>query len=264
MKTALIGKKHTPLVIGNWKQNPPTLIKALQLSDSLKKTISKKNVLSHVCIAVPSVYLTEVHKRIRTTRMTVCAQDCSHEDGGAHTGEVSATMLKSVDVTHVIIGHSERRAQGESDERVAAKVGHALKAGLTTIVCIGEKKRDSAGDYFGVVESQVRAVLKAVPPSALGRFVIAYEPVWAIGTGKHATSEDVQEMKLFIQKILADVLNRQAVRKVRILYGGSVNKDNAENLFVEGRVDGFLVGGASLKAEEFAYIVNVADTYGKK
>jgi triosephosphate isomerase len=232
------------------------------LASDLKKMITKKNAHAVVCVAAPAPFLSAVSKRIQKTRILLAAQDVSAEPEGAHTGEVSPLMLKSVGVSHVIIGHSERREKGESDALVAQKTIFALKSGLTAVVCIGERKRDAQGDYFNVIETQLRSILKVLVPTTLARLVIAYEPVWAIGTGKHATPEDVQEMKLFIQKIIAEVIGRNAVNKVRILYGGSVNKDNAELLLEVGRADGFLVGGASLKASEFAAIVKTADTYG--
>jgi len=261
---ASLGKKHTPLVIGNWKENPATLQKAQVLASELKKMIPKKGNTAEVAIASPAIFLSEVAKISNKTRMQLCAQDCSHEETGAFTGEISVSMLKSAGVSHVIVGHSERRAMGESDARIAQKALRALKAGLICVVCVGEEKRDAQGDYFTHIEMQLRTLFKAVPASALRRLVIAYEPIWAIGTGKHATSEDVQEMKLFIQKVLADAVSRTAVLKVRILYGGSVNKENAGELLEVGKADGFLVGGASLKAQEFSSIVKIADDYGSR
>lgn len=262
MKTSRIGRKHIPLVIGNWKLNPATAQKTQTLLRDIKKAIPKKNSVAHVAVATPAPFIQEAAKLLKKTRLAIGAQDVSHEEAGAFTGEVAVSMLKSLGVTYIIAGHSERRALGESDERVAQKAAVILKAGLTAVVCIGEKKRDVQGDYFGVVETQLRAILKSVPASALGRLVVAYEPIWAIGTGKHATPEDVQEMKLFIQKVIADAIQRNAVAKVRVLYGGSVNKDNAEELLQIGKADGFLVGGASLKASEFSSIVAIADAYG--
>jgi triosephosphate isomerase (TIM) len=262
MKKAQLGKKHTPLVIGNWKENPQTHALAQKLVIDVKKSVPKKGITAIVAVATPSVFIAEAKKGFTKTRVQLAAQDCSHEEGGAFTGEVSVSMLKSFGVTHVIVGHSERRALGESDERVALKVQRVLKAGLTAVVCIGEKKRDTQGDYFNTVESQLRSVLAVVPKGALSRLVVAYEPIWAIGTGKHATAEDVQEMKLFIQKVIADAIARTAVSKVRVLYGGSVSTENAESLLHVGKADGFLIGGTSLKAADFAFVVKIADTYG--
>lgn len=263
MKTVLIGKKHIPLVVGNWKMNPSTLAKAEALTVEIKKAVGTKEVHAHMSIAAPFVYIQRVQKLLGKSKIMLGAQDVCDASEGARTGEISIEMLKDLGVTLVITGHSERRAVGESNADVAQNTLQILKSGLTAVVCVGEKIRDVQGDYFGVVETQLRAVLKDLKPAHLGRLVVAYEPIWAIGTGTHAESSDVQEMKLFIQKVIADTHGRKAVSKVRVLYGGSVNKDNANELLEAGRVDGFLVGGASLKAAEFASIIKIADAYGK-
>lgn len=262
MKKTAIRKKHTSLIIGNWKMNPSTLEKAEQLFGEIKKAVGTRFV-SEVVIAAPSVFIGGINRIAKKTPIKLGAQDVFYEQAGAHTGEVSLPMLKSVGVSHVIIGHSERRAQGESNEEVQKNTAAVLQSGSTAVVCIGETMRDAHGDYFNVVESQLSSMLAGIKKAHLQRLVIAYEPVWAIGTQKHATAEDVQEMKLFIQRILADTFGRSAVAKVRILYGGSVGKDNAETLLSVGHADGFLVGGASLKPAEFAGIVQISDAYGK-
>jgi triosephosphate isomerase len=172
-------------------------------------------------------------------------------------------MLKSVGVTSVIIGHSERRASGESDEEIYKDIQSVFKTGVTAIVCVGEKVRDEHGNYFGIVEAQLRSALRDVPKTKLSQLVIAYEPVWAIGTGKHASAEEVHEMKLFIQKIVTDQFGRIAIKKVRVLYGGSVKKGNALELLSIGAVNGFLIGGASLHPKEFAEIIHTAEAYAK-
>jgi triosephosphate isomerase len=167
-------------------------------------------------------------------------------------------MLKDLGVTYVIIGHSERREMGETDEQVNKKLHSVLKEGLTPVVCIGEKKRDQWGRYLGQVESQIRKACAGISKAKLEQLVIAYEPIWAIGTGDTATSADVHEMKIFIQKVLTDIFGRGPAHKVRILYGGSVNAKNAAELMQEGMADGFLVGGASLRAEEFVGVIKEA------
>lgn len=209
-------------------------------------------------VAPPFPFLQPINKLSPSGRIGIAAQDVFYEQGGAHTGEVSLSMLQSVGVRYVILGHSERRALGETNEDVAKKMQLPLKHKLTTIVCVGEQKRDRKGDYLNFVATQVRSVLKAAQKTQLKHLVIAYEPIWAIGTGKSATPQDAEEMKLFIQKIIADTLGRPAVAKVRIIYGGSVKQHNAQALLKEGNVDGFLVGGASLKADEFISIVKTA------
>lgn len=259
--TSKLGKRHTPLVIGNWKMNPTTVDKAENLFAAIKKLVNKKNSKAEVTVAVPYVYISAIQKLSKGTKITVGAQDVFYEQTGAYTGEISLSMLKSFGIKNVIVGHSMRRALGETYKEVHLKTKAVLKSGLTAVVCVGEKKRDAHGDYFGAVEAQLKSVLVDIPNAHMARLVIAYEPVWAIGTGKNATSDDVQEMKLFIQKTIADFCGRNMVPKVRILYGGSVNASNAKSLLEIGEVDGFLVGGASLKATEFAHIVRVSDTY---
>lgn len=261
-KTSAVGKKHIPLVIGNWKMNPQTLEKAETLFVQCKKAMSSTGA-TVVSIAPPTIFIVPLKKLSQKSRVSMGAQDVFYEQAGAFTGMTALSMLKSVEVAYVIVGHSERRALKESNEVVALKAQAVLASGLIAVVCIGEKKRDAQGDYFGFVEDQLKAVIKNIPKSQVGRLVFAYEPVWAIGTGKHATSEDVQEMKLFIQKILADHFGRNLVNKMRILYGGSVTADNAAELLETGKADGFLVGGSSLKPLEFATIIKIADAYGK-
>ena len=165
-------------------------------------------------------------------------------------------MLKSFDVRYVIVGHSERRKAGETDEAVNARVTAVIKAGLTAVLCVGEAKRDHGAQYLGDIEGQIRKACAGLSRAKLESLVVAYEPVWAIGTGHTATPEDVHEMKLFIQKTLTDLYGRNYAQKVRVLYGGSVNAKNAGELMRDGMVDGFLVGGASLNAKEFSGIVS--------
>lgn len=211
-------------------------------------------------VAPPFPFLGEVAAKVRKT-LGVVAQDMSSEPTGAFTGSVSASMLVSLGVRGVIIGHSERRKAGMTNAAVEATVEAALKAKLMPIVCVGETERDTRGDFFDVVETQLAAALKRVPKAKLHEVVIAYEPVWAIGTGKNATPEDVEEMKLFIQKVLITTFGRALAPKVRILYGGSVNSKNVEELWAQASVDGFLVGGASLQPKEFATIIKATNKH---
>lgn len=251
------------LVIGNWKANPMTIDRAKKLFIDIRKGVRDIGDVETV-VAPPFPYLEAMNKLSPSGRMGIGAQDVFYEMGGAFTGEVSLSMLQSVGAKYVIIGHSERRALGETNESVAKKILLPLKHKLTTVVCVGEKKRDSKGDYLNFVREQIISSLKVVEKSSVKHLVIAYEPIWAIGTGKTATPQDAYEMKIFIQKVIADLLGRPAVAKVRILYGGSVKKHNAEALLTEGEVDGFLVGGASLVAEEFISIVKSAKDIARK
>lgn len=255
--------KTTPkrLIVGNWKMNPLTVGKAKELFIDIRKESSRRTNVETV-IAAPGVYLAELRKLTTGVNTKLGAQDVFWEKEGTYTGEVSVPMLESLGVSHVIIGHSERRALGERDEEVAKKVMAALKGGMTTIVCVGESDRDSQGKYLSVVEDQLRSACAGVPKAALKNLVVAYEPVWAIsagnGKGKTATPADVHEMTIFIRRILTSIHERAAADRVRILYGGSVNEENAALLFQDGMVDGFLVGGVSLKPKAFAQILSIA------
>ncbi|MFT5849464.1 MAG: triosephosphate isomerase [Patiriisocius sp.] len=256
-------KTHIPLVVGNWKMNPATLGDARKLFLATRKALGRKKLITQVAVAPPFPFLSEMERLSPSQRIGLSAQDVFFESIGAHTGEVSLPMLKSVGVTSVIVGHSERRAAGETDAEIYKDIQAIFKSAVTAIVCVGELARDAHGNYFGIVEAQLRSALRDIPKSKLSQLVIAYEPVWAIGTGKHATAEDVHEMKLFIQKIIADQFGRPAIKKVRVLYGGSVKEGNAQELFEEGKVDGFLIGGASLRPTEFGNIIKIADAYAK-
>ncbi|MFZ2252541.1 MAG: triose-phosphate isomerase [Minisyncoccia bacterium] len=244
-----------PLVIGNWKMNPQSESIALKLSKELKSQLLKK-CSADVVVAPPYVYLEAVHRvRNGSNLFMMGAQNVHYEKLGAHTGEISLPMLQNYSVTHVILGHSERRAEGETDEKINQKLLAVIKAGMTGVVCVGELKRDHSGHYLSHIEAQVRKALIKVSKSKLGHVVIAYEPIWAIGTGTAATTADVHEMKLFIEKIISDLYGRNLAQKVRIIYGGSVTGKNAAELYAEGMIDGFLVGGASLHVDDFMQII---------
>jgi triosephosphate isomerase (TIM) len=251
---------HEALVIGNWKMHPQTDAMAKRLATELKKLLSHKDGVIAV-VAPPSIFIPVVSDTRNSARtFSLGAQNVHKEPLGAFTGEVSLPMLKSYGVEYVILGHSERRAHGETDAEVQEKVSAVLKAGFTAVVCVGETKRDHGGHYLGAIERQIREALKGLSKAKLGHVVIAYEPVWAIGTGQTATPGDVHEMKIFIEKTLTDLYGRNYAQKVRVLYGGSVNGKNAGEIMKEGMVDGFLVGGASLIPKEFGLIVDAART----
>lgn len=235
--------------------NPPTLGRARRLFLDIRKGLGKRIDDVDIVVAPPFPFIVELEKLSPSQRIRLAAQDVFFETSGAYTGEVSIPMLKSVGVSQIIVGHSERRAMGETDKDIYKDVQAILKHKTTAIICVGEKERDSHGNYFSVVEAQIRAALRDVKATELKNIVIAYEPVWAIGTGKNAKPEDASEMKVFIQKLLADRFNRKAADSVRILYGGSVKRDNVEDLLAGSNMDGFLIGGASLKATEFVEIV---------
>jgi len=248
-------KGISPLVIGNWKMNPQTRNAAVRLAKELKTPLAKIRDID-VVIAPPTLFLESVHKIRNDSKVFhMGVQNVHHEKLGPHTGEVSIPMIKDFDVSHVILGHSERRADGETDVQINTKLLAVLKAGLTPVLCVGERKRDEGGHYLTFIEQQIRKGLAQVTRTKLSSVVIAYEPIWAIGTGENATPGDVHQMKLFIEKTISDMYGRNFAKKVRILYGGSVNEKNATELYTEGAIDGFLVGGASLHADAFVSIV---------
>ena len=249
------------LVIGNWKMNPGSKKDAVKLIKTLTGASAKYTNVTTV-IAPPFPYLSLVTPK---KQLSLGAQTLDVET--PFTGGVSVSMLKDLHVSYVILGHSERRAHGETDVHISARTTSAVDAGLRAVVCVGEKERDHSGKYFGVIESQVLAALKKINRTQLSRIVIAYEPVWAIssgdGRGVTATPDIAHEMKLFIQKVLVGKYGRTIALRVPIIYGGSVNPENA-NALLGGEVDGFLVGGASIKSDAFISILKTAAAYGKK
>ena len=256
-------KKKRPLIIGNWKQNPATLARAEKVFLDIQKGVGGKIKDVSVGVAPPILFVADLKELAAPQKIDFLAQDVSSQESGAHTGDISALQLRSVGIKCSIIGHSERRSTGETDEMINQKLRALLAVRSVAILCIGENERDGRGDYFNMVEEQLEADLVGVEVRDLKNIIIAYEPVWAIGTGKSATSADVEEMKLFIQKILSDIYGRKETEAVRIIYGGSVNPDNAEELLKEGKVDGFLVGGASLEPKKFIEIIKIADKYAR-
>jgi triosephosphate isomerase len=254
-----MNKRMTPLVIGNWKMNPQSLSLAKKLATEVKTKLQKSpNNGVNVVLAPSFVHLTEVRDVLgKAKNFSLGAQTVNHAKLGAYTGDVSLPMLTDIGVSYVIIGHSERRAKGVKDEHVNQTLHSIIKAGVTAVVCVGEKERDVSGHYLNRIEQQIRKACENVPRTKLSQIVIAYEPIWAIGTGNNATAADVHEMKLFIEKTLADIYGRNFARTVKIVHGGSVNKRNAYELHHEGMMNGFLIGGASLHADEFIEIIKL-------
>lgn len=246
-------KKTIPLIVGNWKCHPVKVDEAENLATATAK-LHKKNESPYVAIAPTNVHIAAVAKKIKKSPIMLVAQNVSPYTIGAHTGEQAVSQLKDAGVHMVIIGHSERRAAGETDHQVLAKAQAVLAAKLIPIICIGEQKRDGNGNFFKEIESQIKSFARELTPTQLKKVVIAYEPIWAIGTGETATAEDVKEMQLFIEKILTKLHDRATARAVRLLYGGSVKPHNAAELHTVGQMGGFLVGGASLKAGDFIAI----------
>lgn len=246
---------RTPYIAANWKMNK-TVAEAAEFVDALLPRIAATQ--NDVVICAPFTALTAVVERRYGTAVKVAAQNMHEEDSGAFTGEVSAPMLVELDVEAVVLGHSERRQYfNETDEALARKVPAALAAGLEPILCVGESEeaRD-AGETEEVLERQLQADLASLEAGQIENVVIAYEPIWAIGTGRTATPEQAQEVCAYIRDVVR--ARGAAADKVRILYGGSVKPDNAAELLALPDVDGALVGGASLDANDFAAIVEAA------
>ncbi|MEZ4507351.1 MAG: triose-phosphate isomerase [Thermomicrobiales bacterium] len=246
---------RVPLIAGNWKMNLEEWA-AVELAGSIADGLP--NGRADVVVCPPFPWLTPVSAVLEGSRVALGAQDCSDEPSGAYTGQVSATMLNGL-CRYVIVGHSERRRDCcESDELVGRKANAALSAGMTPIACVGESLdvRD-AGNAIAWVEAQVDAILAAIPGDAIGRIVIAYEPIWAIGTGRSASPDDAEEVSSAIRARIAEA-DPAAAETVRILYGGSANAANAASYLDTPNIDGLLVGGASLKTDSFLEIVAAA------
>ncbi len=246
------------IVAGNWKMNT-SLQQGIALASEINTLVAEKvhNDVA-VIIAPPFIHLSEINKIVDKKIISTAAQNCASEPKGAFTGEVSAEMIKSAGTDHVIIGHSERRTYFKEDnETLLKKVILALVNNLTPIFCCGEQLNErEAGKYFDVVTQQIKEALFVLSEGDFRKIIIAYEPVWAIGTGKTATSEQAQEMHKFIRKIIATNFGNEIAQDTSILYGGSCNPSNAKELFANPDVDGGLIGGASLKAQDFVDIIN--------
>lgn len=243
-----------PIIAGNWKMHK-TAAEAALFVRQLRETLPVEGE-AEVLICPPFTALHAAKEALRNSRIVLGAQNVHEAEAGAHTGEISAQMLLEAGCEYVIVGHSERRQAGETDEQVHAKVTAALAAGLKPIVCVGEHLHErQAGETESVVTEQVRTALRGVAAEAFSHIVIAYEPVWAIGTGETATAEEAGRVAGLIRRTVAQLAGDDAAQKVRIQYGGSVNADNIASFMEEEDVDGALVGGASLQVESFAHIV---------
>lgn len=244
------------IVAGNWKMNNDCTQTETLISEILSK--KQENATAKIVIAPSFVNLQAAVKQTAGTNVIVAAQNMHQAESGAYTGEVSVGMLKSIKVNTVILGHSERRAYfGETNSLLAEKVNTALAHNLTVIFCFGEELADRQNaSHFDVVESQLREGLFHINNNDWDNIVLAYEPVWAIGTGETATPEQAQEMHQFIRTLIKNNISEAVAENISILYGGSVKADNAAEIFSKPDVDGGLIGGASLKADDFLTIVN--------
>lgn len=245
------------LIAGNWKMN-----ERLDGASSLARDVAAalENTKAEVLVCPPALYVNPVCKSVSGTPLKVGGQDCHAQAAGAHTGDIAAEMLADVGASHVIVGHSERRTDhGETDADVQAKASAAHRAGLVAVICIGETEAErDAGSALSVLSTQIKG---SVPESSTAEnTVIAYEPVWAIGTGRTPTIDDIAEAHAHIRKEIATLAGESAAAKMRVLYGGSMKPGNAAEILSVEDVDGGLIGGASLKAEDFLAIVAAADS----
>lgn len=251
---------RTKIIAGNWKMNLD-YAQAMSLVDGIIQ-MTDDNMRTRIVLAPPFPYLTQIEMQSKLrTNIFIAAQNCSDKNSGAFTGEVSASMLRSIGVESVIIGHSERRTIfGESDDVIAEKTKRAIENELQPIFCCGESLAERKSEkHFDVVRSQLSKGLFHLSNEKISDVIIAYEPVWAIGTGVTATSAQAQEMHFFVRNLVSGQYGSVISQNIRILYGGSVNAKNAAELFGCPDVDGGLVGGASLKPDEFAEIIKAME-----
>ena len=248
-------KERKLIIAGNWKMNK-TVAESLDLASGLVRELKEVKEVD-IAICPPFTALSEVSKAVIDSNIRLGAQNMSQNGYGAHTGEIAAGMLKEFSTKYVILGHSERREyQRESDELIAAKAKAAHEAGLKPIVCVGEQLEErEAGKTEDIVGTQVRGSLAGLTTEEMLGTVIAYEPVWAIGTGKTATAGQAQEVHAFIRNLLAELFDADTAKAVRIQYGGSVKPENARELMSQPDVDGALVGGASLDVRNFSELI---------
>lgn len=230
----------------NWKMNPASWREAKKLFDATRKAAEKAKGVS-VIVAPPALYLRELAAGYKGKRIAFAAQNAHSESGGSHTGELSLLQVRDAKASYVIVGHAERRAMGETDQDVAAKVRAALVEKLTPIICVGEQARSGNGEYFTVVREQVRAALSGVQSARIDKVIIAYEPVWAIGAKKPMNAREMHEMAIYIRKTVVE-MHGQGGMQVKILYGGAIDDTNAREMLQDGDVAGFILGRVSVDA----------------
>jgi triosephosphate isomerase len=245
---------RTPVIAGNWKLFK-TIAESVALVNELKPLVANNQGVE-IIVAPVFTALSRVYDAIKNSNISLAAQNCYWEEEGAFTGEVAPKLLKDAGCSHVIIGHSERRQYfGETDLTVNKKTKAVIAAGLNAIVCVGESLAERESELtYSVIDAQIKGGLAGLTTDAFAHVVIAYEPVWAIGTGKTASDAQAQDVHVYIRQLIARLFNQSVADAVRILYGGSVKPDNVKGLMSQPDIDGALVGGASLKAESFAAI----------
>jgi triosephosphate isomerase len=247
----------TKLIIANWKMNPETLPEAERIASAIQKQ-SKHFGPVRIIVCPPALFLNSVENIFaKNKKIFLGSQDVFIGQGVSHTGEISADMLKSVGVTYVLVGHSERRALGDTHAIVREKLLGALKDGFKVILCVGDSERDEHGKQYVMIKEQLEDALMKLPKLLIKNLIIAYEPIWAIGKPESEAMkpEDLYEMTIFIKKVTGDLLGPKNVTKIPILYGGSVTQNNAKEIIEKGNVDGLLIGRESLKADHFVGLI---------
>ncbi len=249
----------TPLLfVLNWKQNPSQLKDAEILFKDISKLPLPK--LSKMVVCPPSIFINHLSKlNKKKGTISVGVQDVSLFTEGAHTGEISASMIRSSGAQYAIVGHSERRKAGETSDEISQKIKLALKAHLIPIVCVGEKIRDEQGTFWIELKEDIQTTFNGIPKPWLKDMIVAYEPLWAIGSDatRQATGEEIEAVIIFIKRVLADMYGVKAIEHIKVLYGGSVDSKNIKEYSVQNGVAGFLIGRAGLKTKELSKIVNV-------
>lgn len=240
------------IVAGNWKMNT-TVPEGVELAKAVVSESAKVPADVKLIVGVPATHLVPVAEALKGSCVGLSAENCADHEKGAYTGEISAAMVASTGAQYTILGHSERRQYyGETDAKLVEKVKLAFQNGLDVILCVGESLEErESGKHFDVVGAQTKNVLSNFTAEDMAHVIIAYEPVWAIGTGKTATAEQAEEIHAFIRKTLAEIFNEQVADDTTILYGGSCKPSNAKEIFAQPDIDGGLIGGAALKAEDF-------------
>ena len=253
------------LIVCNWKMNPASAEEAKRLGLKLKDLTKNKKHLKLV-LAPPAPFISLVTPARKVKNFTTCSQDLSFLPRGAHTGHIAPEMFKTLGVEYALVGHSEQRAEGDTDEIVARKTESAIRAGLKTIICVGETRRDKEGKYLNLLKKQVVVATSLLKKSYLKDVLIAYEPVWAIGGDSSGadTPESFFHNALFIKKVFAGLAGSDMARHLPVLYGGSVGTDNAEGFLTDGRAGGLLIGRASLMPDQMKDIINMAERVGNK
>ncbi len=246
------------IIVGNWKMNPTNLIDAKKIVSSVNKLSTKLNN-TDVVLCPPFIYLPKLISNKKNNNVSFGAQNSYSEERGSYTGEVSPTMLKEFGVKYVIIGHSERRAMGETDEIVSKKIALAIDTGLKPILCVGESEHDSQGVYLDTLKNQIKMSLDKVQKKYISEIIIAYEPIWAIGAKEPMSTSVINEMVIFVKKVVSDMYGHENGISIPVLYGGSVSFRNASDIVANGGVNGLLVGRESVNPEGFVELLKAVD-----